>query len=81
MYGVQIGRGSWDDHGNFQGGGTGAQTDEVSLRSIDDPIPRDVHATILNLMELKDEELRFLHAGHMRQLTDIGGSFLDDLTG
>jgi hypothetical protein len=32
-------------------------------------------------MELKDEELRFLHAGHMRQLTDIGGSFLNDLTG
>lgn len=49
VYGVQIGRDSWDDHRNFQGGGTGAQTDEVSLRSIDDPIPiRDVQATILN---------------------------------
>ena len=49
VYGVPIGRDSWDDHGNFQGGGTGAQTDKVSLRSIDDPIPiRDVQATILN---------------------------------
>ena len=59
----------------------GAQTDEVSLRSIDDPTPRDVHATTPNLMELKDKELRFLHAGRMRQLTDIGGSVLNDLTG
>ena len=82
VYSVPIGRDSWDDHGNFQGGGTGAQTDEVLLHSIDAPITiRNFHATILNLMGLKNEELRFLHAGHMRQLTDIGGSVLDDLTG
>jgi len=75
MYGVQLGRDSWDDHGNVHGGATGAQTDEVSLRSIDDPVPiRNVHATVVNVMEQKDEEHPFLHAGRMHQLTDIGGS-------
>ena len=56
------------------------ETDEFSLQSTDEPIPiRDVHATILNLMGLEDEELRYLHAGRMRQLTDIGGYVLDDV--
>ena len=70
----------WMAGGNVKGGATCGETDEFSLRSIKEPIPiRDVHATILNLMGLDDEELRFLHAGRLRQLTDIGGSVLDDL--
>ena len=70
----------WMAGGNVKGGATCGETDEFSLRSIDAPIPiRDVHATILSLMGLDDEELRFLHAGRWRQLTDIGGSVLDDL--
>ena len=38
-----------------------------------------MHATILNLMGLDDDELRYLHAGRMRQLTDIGGLVIDDI--
>ena len=70
----------WIAGGDVKGGETVGETDEFSLRSIGESVPiRDVHATILNLMGLDDEELRFLHAGRMRQLTDIGGSVLSDL--
>ena len=70
----------WMAGGNVKGGATVGETDEFSLQAIDEPIPiRDVHATILDLMGLSDDELRFLHAGRMRQLTDIGGYVLDDL--
>ena len=70
----------WMAGGEVKGGATAGETDEFSLRSIDEPIPiRDVHATILSLMGLDDDELRYLHAGRMRQLTDIGGYVLDDL--
>lgn len=70
----------WMAGGNVKGGTTAGETDEFSLQSIDEPIPiRDVHATILNLMGLDDDELRYLHAGRMRQLTDIGGYVIGDI--
>lgn len=70
----------WMAGGNVRGGATVGETDEFSLRSIGPPIPiRDVHATLLDLMGLDDEELRYLHAGRLRQLTDIGGTVLDGL--
>jgi hypothetical protein len=53
-------------------------TDEFGLRAAEEQIPiRNVHATILDLMGLDDEELRYLHAGRLRQLTDVGGEVLD----
>ena len=70
----------WMTGGDVKGGATAGETDEFSLRSIGDPIPiRDVHATILNLMGLEDDDLRYLHAGRYRQLTDIGGYALDEV--
>ena len=70
----------WIAGGDVEGGATAGETDEFSLRSIGEPIPiRDVHATILDLMGLQDEELRYLHAGRQRQLTDIGGVVLDEI--
>jgi hypothetical protein len=70
----------WMAGGNVKGGATAGETDEFSLRSVGEPIPiRDVHATILNLMGLEDDELRYLHAGRQRQLTDIGGYVLHEL--
>ena len=70
----------WMAGGDVKAGATVGATDEFSLRSVDEPIPiRDVHATILDLLGLDDEQLRYLHAGRFRQLTDIGGSVLTDL--
>lgn len=70
----------WMTGGDVKGGATAGETDEFSLRSIDEPIPiRNVHATILNLLGLDDERLRYLYAGRLRQLTDIGGEVLDSI--
>ena len=70
----------WMAGGNVKGGATAGETDEFSLQAANEPIPiRDVHATILNLMGLEDDELRYLYAGRMRQLTDIGGYSLDEI--
>ena len=72
----------WMAGGDVKGGAIAGETDEFSLRSTGDPIPiRDVHATILNLMGLNDEDLRYLHAGRLRQLTDIGGYVINEIIG
>ena len=70
----------WMAGGNVRGGATAGATDEFSLRAAEEPIPiRDVHATILDLMGLSDDQLRYLHAGRWRQLTDIGGQVLHEI--
>jgi hypothetical protein len=70
----------WMAGGDVKGGASVGQTDEFGLRSIDEGIHiRDVHATVLDLMGLDDDQLRFLHAGRMRQLTDVGGEILQDI--
>lgn len=73
----------WLAGGDVKGGASAGVTDEFGLRAVDGhEIPiRDVHATILNLMGLDDDQLRYLHAGRLRQLTDIGGSVIDDVIG
>lgn len=70
----------WMAGGDVKGGATAGETDEFGLRSVGPGIHvRDVHATILNLMGLEDDKLRFLHAGRLRQLTDIGGDVLHEI--
>ena len=72
----------WMAGGKVKAGATAGQTDDFSLRSVDQPIHiRDVHATILRLMGLEDERLTFQHAGRIRKLTDIGGEVLHSLIG
>lgn len=70
----------WMAGGNVKGGATIGGTDAFSLRAAEESVPiRDVHATILDLMGLDDELLRFHHAGRLRRLTDIGGTVLTDM--
>ena len=70
----------WMAGGDVKGGSTAGETDEFGLRSTGEPIPiRNVHATILDLVGLDDDKLRYLHAGRFRQLTDIGGEVLTDI--
>jgi hypothetical protein len=70
----------WMAGGNVRGGATAGATDDFSLRAAEEPIPiRNVHTTILNLMGLDDESLRYHHAGRLRRLTDIGGETLDQI--
>ncbi|MEM7478306.1 MAG: DUF1501 domain-containing protein [Planctomycetota bacterium] len=70
----------WMAGGDVKPGATAGETDAFSLRSIGESISiRDVHATILNLLGLDDDLLRFQYAGRMRQLTDIGGLVLEEI--
>ena len=70
----------WMAGADVKAGGTAGATDEFSLRSAGDIIHiRDVHATILDLMGLDDQRLRYLHAGRLRRLTDTGGHVLHDI--
>ncbi|MGD9853490.1 MAG: DUF1501 domain-containing protein [Planctomycetaceae bacterium] len=70
----------WMADGNVKRGASAGETDEFGLIAIGEPIPvRDVHAAILNLLGLNDDELRYLHAGRLRQLTDIGGNVVGEL--
>ncbi|MCA9109110.1 MAG: DUF1501 domain-containing protein [Planctomycetaceae bacterium] len=70
----------WMAGGNVKAGASAGVTDDFGLRSVGEGIHiRDVHATILNLMGLDDDQLRYQHAGRLRQLTDIGGYVLDDI--
>lgn len=70
----------WMAGGNVKGGSSAGETDEFGLRGIGDQIHiRDVHATILDLLGLDDERLRYLHAGRLRRLTDIGGNVLNEV--
>jgi hypothetical protein len=70
----------WMAGGDVRGGATAGETDEFGLRSVGEAISiRDVHATILDLMGLDDDRLRYLHAGRNRQLTDIGGTVLREI--
>lgn len=70
----------WMAGGNVKPGATVGATDDFGLRAAEEPIPiRNVHATLLNLMGLDDDKLRFLHNGRDRQLTDIGGKPLEQI--
>ena len=72
----------WMAGGDVKPGATVGQTDDFGLRSVEEPIHiRHIHATLLNLMGLDDDRLRYLHAGRNRQLTDIGGEVLEQLMG
>lgn len=76
QYGLTV----WMAGGDVKPGTTEGETDEFGLRSVGEPIPmRDVHATLLNLMGLRDERLTHLHAGRYRRLTDIGGQVLKNI--
>ncbi|MBP88343.1 MAG: hypothetical protein CMJ64_16775 [Planctomycetaceae bacterium] len=70
----------WMAGGNVTGGSSAGETDEFGLRGIGEQIHiRDVHATILDLLGLDDEQLRYQHAGRLRRLTDIGGNVIDEI--
>lgn len=70
----------WMVGGNVKPGVTIGGTDAFSLRAADESVPiRNVHATILDLMGLDDELLRYQHAGRFRRLTDIGGDILREI--
>lgn len=76
----QYGLVMWMAGGDIRPGATFGQTDDFSLRSAETPVPvRDMHATLLRLMGLDQNQLTFLHAGRYKKLTDIGGRVITEI--
>jgi hypothetical protein len=69
----------------FAGGGTRAghtvgATDETGAEAVEAVHPvRDVHVTILRLLGLDDTKLTYFHAGRFKQLSQFGGSVIQEL--
>ncbi len=76
----QYGLVMWMAGGNVKAGATYGETDDFSVRAAGSPIPlRDVHATLLELLGLDQNQLTYLHAGRYKKLTDIGGTVIRNL--
>lgn len=70
----------WMAGGDVKGGATAGGTDDFSLGAAEEPIPiRDVHATLLNLLGLDDQDLTYHYGGRLRRLTDIGGDVINQV--
>ena len=79
------------DHNNkamtmfFAGGGTKAghvvgATDDIGAEAVDVVHPiRDVHVTMLHLLGLDDNKLKYFHGGRFKQLSQFGGELIPEL--
>jgi hypothetical protein len=55
-------------------------TDEVGGESVEVVHPiKDFHVTLLRLMGLDDNKLRYFHAGRDKQLSQTGGEWIREL--
>jgi hypothetical protein len=70
----------WFAGGGVKRGGLIGETDEFGEHAAVDRFHmRDMHATLLHLMGLDQDELTFYHAGRFKRLTDTGGEIIWDL--
>jgi Protein of unknown function (DUF1501) len=71
----QYGLVMWMAGGNVRGGSSFGQTDDFGTRSAGETIHmRDLHATILRLMGMDQNQMTYLSQGRLKKLTDIGGN-------
>ena len=70
----------WMAGGGVKGGQVVGMTDEIGYRTVGERFhPRDIHATILNLLGLDQMKLTFLHNGRNERLTDFGGNVIKQI--
>jgi hypothetical protein len=70
----------WMAGGGVRGGQVIGQTDEIGFRAVGERYhPRDIHATILQLLGLDQMRLTYLHNGRHERLTDFGGQVIRPL--
>ena len=66
--------------GGVAAGQTIGATDELGEQAVDIVHPiRDLHVTLLRLMGLDDNKLTYFHAGRFKQLSQFGGTVIDEL--
>lgn len=72
--------GMWFAGGGVNAGHTIGATDEIGGEAVENVHHiRDVHVTLLHLLGLDDNRLSYYHAGRHKQLSQFGGSVIDDL--
>ncbi|HMV51853.1 MAG TPA: DUF1501 domain-containing protein, partial [Blastocatellia bacterium] len=70
----------WMAGGGVKGGQVIGQTDEIGFKTVGARYhPRDIHATILQLLGLDQMKLTFLHNGRFERLTDFGGNVIEQV--
>lgn len=70
----------WMAGGGVKGGQVIGQTDEIGFKTVGARFhPRDIHATMLQLLGLDQMRLTYLHNGRNERLTDFGGTVIEQL--
>jgi uncharacterized protein (DUF1501 family) len=65
----------WLAGGGVKGGQSIGETDEIGLRAVVEPHPmKDLHATILQAMGIRHDDLFFAHNGRPERLTGVAGT-------
>ena len=72
----------WMAGGGCKAGHTIGATDEIGMKAVDKVHHvRDFHITLLRLLGLDDNKLTYFHAGRFKQLSQFGGTVIEDLIG
>jgi hypothetical protein len=67
----------WMCGGGIKGGLRYGKTDELGYNAVEDIVEvHDVHATMLHLLGIDHERLKFLYQGREFRLTDVAGNVL-----
>ena len=70
----------WLAGGGVRAGHTVGATDEIGDTAVEVIHPiQDLHVTMLRLLGLDDNRLRFFHAGRLKQLSQFGGEVIEEL--
>ncbi len=70
----------WLAGGGCKAGHTIGATDELGMEAVEGKAHvRDFHVTLLRLLGLDDNKLSFYHAGRFKQLSQFGGTVIQDL--
>ena len=70
----------WFAGGGVRAGSVVGTTDEIGDRAVEERHHlRDVHATLLHMLGLDQEQLTFYHGGRRKRLTDNGGEIIHGL--
>jgi hypothetical protein len=72
----------WMAGGGVKRGAVVGATDETGLQAVEVVHPlKDFHVTLLHLLGLDDNKLRFTHAGREKQLSQVGGELIRGVMG
>lgn len=72
----------WLAGGGCNAGHTIGATDDLGMSAVEGRAHlRDFHVTLLHLLGLDDNKLTFYHAGRFKQLSQFGGTVIEELLG